>query len=67
MAEELLIAKGDLKHLGKNWNSGFYPRHPDIYSSFATPQDKNQFLAQDYNIISDFFDLYARTKVEYNI
>jgi len=57
MAVELLEAKGDTEPLGINWHHAFLDRHSELKSRFATPQDKDRFLAQDYGIISHWFDL----------
>jgi hypothetical protein len=67
MAEELLVAKGDTEPLGLNWPSAFIKRHPDLKSMFTTPQDKNRFFSEDYNIISYFFELYSETVAKYKI
>ena len=68
MAEELLKAKEDnTAPLGKNWPSAFLKRHPDLKSMFTTPQDKNRFLSEDFDIISHFFDLYSETVTEHRI
>jgi hypothetical protein len=67
MAEELLIAKGDTKELGVNWAGAFLRRHLDLKSMFTTPQDKNRYFSEDYDIISHFFQLYDKTIKEYDI
>ena len=42
IAEELLVAKGDTKLIGKNWPSKFLKRYPALKSVFTTPQDRNR-------------------------
>ena len=39
MAEELLIAKGDIDLIGKNWPSSFLKYHSLLKLAFTTPQD----------------------------
>ena len=67
MAEELLRAKGDYKELGKNWVSGFLGRHPTLQAKYSRTLDQDRFLAQNRDIIQDWFNLYRSIKAEYGI
>jgi hypothetical protein len=67
IAEELCIAKGYTKPIGKNWPSMFLNRHPSLKSIFTTPQDRNRQLSEDYDIIAYWFDLYQETVKEHDI
>ena len=67
MATELLEAKGDKKPLGKNWVQKFLIRHSQIKIIYVPPLDKERAKAQDPNLIRDWFELYHRTKKEFDI
>jgi hypothetical protein len=67
MAVQLLKARGDTEDLGKNWQARFLRRHPSLKSTFSTPQDKNRVLAGEEDVITHFFDLYAKKKEMFNI
>ena len=67
MAENLLVAKGDIDLIGKNWPSTFLKRHPLFKLVFTTPQDRNRQLSEDYNIIAYWFDLHRETVEEHDI
>ena len=67
MAEELLKAKGDYKELGKNWVSGFLNCHPTLQAKYSRTLDQDRFLAQNRDIIQDWFNLYQSIKAEYGI
>ena len=67
IVEELLVAKGDTKLIGKNQPSKFLKRYPTLKSVFTTPQDRNRQLSEDYDIITHWFDLYQETVEEHNI
>lgn len=67
MAEELLQAKGDYKELGKNWVSKYLSRHPMLQAKYSRTLDQDRFLAQDHDIIQDWFNLYQSTKAEHGI
>ena len=67
MAVELLQAKGDHKELGKNWVSGYLSRHPTLQAKYSRTLDQDRFLAQNQDIIQDWFNLYRSIKAEYGI
>ena len=67
MAEEMLQAKEDNAPLGVNWQEAFLRRHPELKSRFIPPLDKERALAQDRDIIADWFELYLATKTKYGI
>ena len=67
MAEGLLKAKGDTTLLGKNQPSTFLKRYPNLKSVFTTPQDQNQQLSEDQDIINHWFELYKATVKKYKI
>ncbi len=61
MATELLQAKGDYRELG------FLDRHPTLQVKYSRTLDQDRFLAQNRDIIQDWFKLYQSIKVEYGI
>ena len=67
MSRELLRAKGDYKELGKNWVSGFLDRHPTLQAKYSRTLDQDRFLAQNQDIIQDWFSLYQSLKAQYSI
>ena len=67
MAHELLQAKSDYKELGVNWNSGFLERHRALQSKYSPTLDQECYLAQDPEIIQQWFDLYRLIKTEYGM
>ena len=67
MAVELLQAKGDYKELGKNWVSKYLSRHPMLLAKYSHTLDQGRFLAQDHDIIQDWFNPYQSTKAEHGI
>ena len=67
MAVELLQAKGDHKELGKNWVSGYLSRHPTLQAKYSRTLDQDRFLAQNQDIIQDWFNLYRSIKAEHGI
>ncbi len=67
MANELLQAKADYKELGVNWNSGFLERQPALQSKYSQTLDQDHYLAEDPEIIQQWFDLYRSIKAEYRV
>lgn len=67
MATELLQVKGDYRELGKNWVSAFLDRHPTLQAKYSRTLDQDRFLAQNRDIIQDWFELYKSIKAEYGI
>ncbi len=67
MAQELLRVKGDYKELGKNWVSGFFGCHPMLQTKYSRTLAQNRFLAQNRDIIQDWFNLYQSIKAKYGI
>jgi hypothetical protein len=61
------VAKDNTKDLGSNWVSRYMERHPDLRSRFVPPLDKERALAQEPQIIQDWFKLYSQTREQYNI
>ena len=64
---ELLQAKGDYRELGKNWVSAFLNCHSTLQAKYRRTLDQDQFLAQNRDIIQDWFELYKSIKVEFGI
>ena len=67
MAQELLKAKNDKEELGVHWQQQFLSRFPELKTKYINGLDKNRFSAQDPFIISEWFNLFARIKAEFNI
>lgn len=67
MAEELLQAKQDFKELGKNWSEKFLGRHPILQSKYSCTLDQKRFLAQNRDLIREWFDLYWHIKAQHSI
>ncbi len=67
MVEELLQAKQDFKELGKNWSEKFINRHPVPQSKYNRTFDQEQFLAQNWDSIREWFDLYLFIKAQHDI
>ena len=67
MAKQLLRAKSDYKELEKNWVSGFFGRHLTLQAKYSRILDQDRFLAQNRDIIQDWFNLYRSIKAEYGI
>ena len=64
MAHELLQARGDTKELGVNWISQFLARHLLLKAKFVNGLDKTRVSSQDPSIISAWFDLFAKHRVD---
>jgi len=45
MATDMLVAKGDFKNLGDNWQIYFFQRHLELKSKFVQPLDKERATA----------------------
>lgn len=67
MAQSLCQAKGDSKPLGIHWPQKFLGRHPDIKTKYVPPLDKERAMAQDPEILSDWFKLFQQNKQKYAI
>ena len=67
MTIELLQTKSDYKKLGKNWVLKYPSRYLILWVKYSHILNWVRFLASDYNIIPDEFNLYQFTKVEYII
>ncbi len=67
MAEELLRAKGYYKELEKNWVLGFLGCHPTLQAKYSRTLDQDRFLAQNRDIIQDWFNIYRSIQAEYGI
>jgi hypothetical protein len=42
MAKDILAEKSDLETLGKNWQSSYFQRYPELKSKFIPPLDKER-------------------------
>jgi hypothetical protein len=42
MAKDILAEKGDLERLGKNCQSSYFQRHPELKSKFIPPLGKER-------------------------
>ena len=67
MAIELLRAKGDMEELGIHWTTSFLSQHPDLKKKFVVGLDKERSLAQNPDIITNWFQLFYDVVKEYNI
>ncbi len=67
IAKELLQAKKDFKELSKNWSEKFLSHHSLLQSKYSRTLDQEQFLAQNWDLIQEWFDLYPSIKAQYDI
>lgn len=68
MVEELLLqAKSDYKELEVNWISGFLACHHTLKSKYSQYLGQKHFLAQNQDIIQEWFNLYQSIKAKYGI
>ena len=67
MAKDMLIKKGDIKSLGKNWQAYFFQRHPELKSKFIPPLNKKRARAQNPEVFQRYFDLFQTFRDMYNI
>ena len=67
MAVELLEEKGDTEPLGKNWQSSFLRRHPELKSKFVAPRDRRRYIAQSRENFMHWFNLYLEQKRKYQV
>ncbi len=67
MAVELLQAKGNHKKLSQNWVSGYLSRHTTLQAKYSRTLHQHQFLAQNQDIIQDWFNQYRSIKAEHGI
>ena len=67
MAVELLQEKGDTEPLGRNWQSSFLRRHPELKSKFVTPRDRKRYVAQSRENFMRWFNLYLEQKTKYQV
>ena len=63
----MLIKKGDIKRLGKNWQAYFFQRHPELKSKFIPPLNKKRARAQNPEVFQRYFDLFQTFRDMYNI
>jgi hypothetical protein len=64
MAHELLQARNDTRELGVNWINQFLARHPSLKSKFVGGLDKTRVASQDPSIISAWFEVFAKHRVD---
>ncbi len=55
MAKDMLVLKGDMENLGKNWTAKWLKRHPEMKSKFVPPLDKSRAMAQNAGTIGRYF------------
>jgi len=67
MAISVLRARGVTTPLGKNWNSAFLRRNPDLKYKICGPRDRSRTLAQNHEIFEHWFDMYERVKLELGV
>src|SRR5450432_3267524 len=67
MAIELLRAKGDIEELGIHWTRSFLSQHPNLKKKFVVGLDKERSLAQNPDIITNWFQLFRNVVKENNI
>jgi hypothetical protein len=58
MATDMLVAKGDNRPLGPNWQGHFFDQHPELKSKFILPLDKERATAQDPAVFQRYFELF---------
>ncbi len=42
-------------------------RHPEVKTAYIPPLDKERVMVQDPEVLSGWFDLYLRIKIEYEV
>ena len=67
MAAELLKKKGDTQSLGIHWGQKFLGRHQQLKTAFVPSLDKKRAIAEEGQILDQWFALYSRIKTEYSI
>ncbi len=67
MAVELSKAKSYHKELSKNWVSEYLTHHPTLQPKYYCTLDQGRFVAQNEDIIQDWFNLYRFIKAEHGI
>ena len=67
IAIDLLRAKGDIEELGIYWTRSFLLRYPELKKKFVVGLDKERSLAQNPDIITNWFQLFRDIVKEYDI
>ena len=67
MAVELLKKKGDTQNLGIHWGQKFLSRHQQLKRTFVPSLDKKRAVAEDCQILDQWFALFSKIKTEYSI
>ena len=67
MAAELLTKKGDTQNLGIHWGQKFLGRHQQLKTAFVPSLDKKRAMAEDRQVLDQWFALYSKIKTEYSI
>ncbi len=67
MTTEFLQAGGDYRDLGRNWVSEFFNFYSTLQSKYSFTLYPDRFLAQNCNIIQNWFKPYQSIKAEYGI
>ena len=55
MAKDMLVLKGDMENLRKNWTAKWLKRHPEMKSKFVLPLDKSRAMTQNAGTIGRYF------------
>jgi hypothetical protein len=67
LALELLVAKGDLEPLERNWYYNFLRRRSDLRTRRSRAMDQSRKGALDNKTLQHWFELYQTTRLKYNI
>lgn len=68
IAQQILRKRGCTQDLRCYWVDKYLNRYLDLKTKFLSPMDKNRNnIASDPGILAHWFELYFRTKQEYNI
>jgi hypothetical protein len=67
MATRLLSAGGETRALGKNWTEGFLSRNTAVATLIGRKIERARTSGATETVIREFFELYNRLRVRYNI
>ena len=67
LATGLLEAKGNYAPLGKNWIGKFMKRYPELQTAFIAPLDKERAIAQDPQILTNWFSTFTAARQQHSI
>lgn len=67
LATSLLVKKGDLLPLGRDWHLRFFARHPQLKGLISRPMDQARKDAIDLPTLENWFKLYSNIRQTYSI